>query len=305
LFTDFHERYLAGNCDGIGEIYNQLVISDEEKEAQALYEYTGCQHMLSAQSSIQSRDFYQAFTDYLTVQREYFGTTLATMSADRITELISDPEPIVADANFCRNLDDFDVAEAPENLQTFVSENWISCAETLRDAGTGLGECTGCSPEQASAIHYSELITYIESNAALYPVDDEAVIDTLLADVMARQAEAVGAGEISLPPGRSIGGTNAVLVIQNAAPQALRIALTGGGASTVESIPVCEDCRTYNGAGPEECPDSDIVSTIELPAGSYSVIVNTTGGGIVTPYVGTWDLEAGTEYFQCFFIVSQ
>jgi hypothetical protein len=196
------------------------------------------------------------------------------------------------------------VSEAPPALRSFAAENWFSCAETLRDAGAGLGVCTDCSESQRAAIHYGELINYIETYAAKYPLAaQEAEMDTLMADVMTRQADAAGAGEISRPEGRSVGGDEAILIIQNAAPQAIRIALTGAGSSTVENIPECADCPTYTGVGPATCPDSDETATLRVPAGSYSVIVNASGGGTVTPFIGTWDLEAGVEYFQCFFIV--
>jgi hypothetical protein len=307
LFDDFHAKYLAGDCAGIDEVYEQLSIVDEAKEKQVQYEYTGCQMLNAAQSDAQGGDYYMAFINYMSLIRDYADTTLATMSGEQITALTSDPAPITADVDFCSNLNVFELPDTPQDLQDFVAENWFSCAETLRDADSGLGSCEGCSASDQAAVHYSELIGYIETYAEQYPLaGQEGAIDDLMVDVMTRQAEVVGAGEISLPPGRSFGGSDAVLIIQNAAPLALRVALTSGetSSSTVESVAVCEDCVEYTGSGPAECPESEFISTIRVPAGTYSVIVNTTGGGVVTPYVGTWDLEAGTEYFQCFFIVS-
>lgn len=151
--------------------------------------------------------------------------------------------------------------------------------------------------EQASRLFTDFLQSYPEHELA-----GEA--ESGLANATVELANAANAPQISQPeaiPGSTVGV--ATISIQNASPEGIRMTFVGT-ETRIEQLDACENCTTYSGDGPEECPSEGTSATYTLQPGEYQVVVESIGE-FVTPYRGTWDLQGGFEYPQCFFIVTQ
>ena len=112
----------------------------------------------------------------------------------------------------------------------------------------------------------------------------------------------------ALPPPVATGytGTGSVSVtIYNDSRHQLRVLLDGPTTETY-TLEACDSCTDYS--GPRigyigACSDRPALS-ITLPAGSYEVVAKTTESSGVNPFYGTWNLDAGSVYESCFYIVS-
>lgn len=129
-------------------------------------------------------------------------------------------------------------------------------------------------------------------------------IESAWAKTIVEEAEENNAG--ALPPPNQSGvvvGENAVAIIQNDSPEKLRIVFSGPESRVVE-LAACATCQNYKTTGPEFCPERGPVGKYTLLPGSYNVVVQSISDGDVNPWRGNWDLTRGSEYYNCFFIVS-
>jgi tetratricopeptide (TPR) repeat protein len=129
-------------------------------------------------------------------------------------------------------------------------------------------------------------------------------VKAALARALVEAAEASGAGEIA-PPERSgsTGDASAMVIIQNDSPEQLRLVFSGPEAQ-IEELEACAACERYSLVGPAFCPEKGPIGRYTLQPGDYDVLVETIGGGEVTPFTGKWQLSEGSEYYSCFFIVT-
>jgi hypothetical protein len=110
-----------------------------------------------------------------------------------------------------------------------------------------------------------------------------------------------------LPPPQEVGhisaGGKAVVTTSNDTPYTLTLEFNGPTNQTL-TIARCDSCHVYSLIGPLlGCPSGRPEETVNLPAGTYTVTAHVDDPSIV-PFVGDWTLEADTEYFQCFYIVT-
>lgn len=148
--------------------------------------------------------------------------------------------------------------------------------------------------EQASTLYTRFIENYPDHELA---VDAEAG----LAEAIVQVANSSNAPEISRPEGQAVGGTVASVSIQNSSPERMRLTFVGPEIQ-VYQLEACTNCITYTGTGPAACPEEGPQGYYELPPGTYQVVVESIGE-YVTPYRGTWELESGFDYPQCFYIV--
>jgi hypothetical protein len=94
----------------------------------------------------------------------------------------------------------------------------------------------------------------------------------------------------------------ATVIIQNDSPEALSMVFSGPD-TRVEDLDRCEECESFTDAEPDACPEIGPVAKYELTPGAYEVVVKASSDGSVTPFRGTWTLEAGQEYSSCFYLV--
>src|SRR6185503_12433993 len=117
------------------------------------------------------------------------------------------------------------------------------------------------------------------------------------------EAEAGGAGELAPPPGSAGGAADKATVrIVNDAPDPINIVFSGVDVR-VEDIPPCPECERLT-EDPAECPNQGPLVEYEITPGTYTVVVKSGANILTTPFRGTWELEAGTIYEHCFYIVA-
>ena len=102
--------------------------------------------------------------------------------------------------------------------------------------------------------------------------------------------------------GVSAGGEAEVTIV-NDTPHVLTV-LVGSPSATTITIEACPNCRHYSGTGPTSCQEEGRPKvTVRLKPGSSQVVAEVNDCS-VTPFLGTWNLNADTGYFNCFFIVT-
>ncbi len=188
----------------------------------------------------------------------------------------------------CQNVDVLERNEVFERLVGFRFQLLYTCGVQAEEDG---------DYETAIGLYETLLDKY-----ELHPQVEE--IEERLAQALFDQAQAAGAGEIA-PPASSgyVSGSLAVVVIQNDSPESLRIIFTGP-ETRIETLPACSTCENYFGVGPLYCPEKGPIGTYELEPGTYSILVEASSDSGTTPFTGTWTLEGGKEYYNCFFIVT-
>ncbi len=133
---------------------------------------------------------------------------------------------------------------------------------------------------------------------------NKGVVEEKYAEMLIDNAKKENTGTLSLPPvsGKTASGKSEIRVT-NATDQSIRIVLKGPD-TVIKEMEKCTWCTDYNNIGPATCPSTDSETTISLKPGHYDVYVATTKGESVTPYTGTWDLQDGDVYSDCYFIVT-
>jgi tetratricopeptide (TPR) repeat protein len=128
-------------------------------------------------------------------------------------------------------------------------------------------------------------------------------IQTAIARLEIKIARQSGAGTIAQPTasGKAPVGTS-LYKIRNDSPDRLQLFLNGT-QTLIEEIPACESCRTYT-QDPVQCPDIGPMHSFTLRPGKYDVLVKSVSSAKDTPFQGTWILESGQAYSECYFIVT-
>lgn len=171
-----------------------------------------------------------------------------------------------------------------------VPEFLFYCGKTYQ----GIGE-----RENALDYYYTLLGGFPE-----HPLAEDAIGP--IAEIEIALAEAGGAGSISQPQrsGSAPAGV-AVYEVQNASLERLEIFMTGP-ESIIEEIPPCPSCREVPAGGEEyfECPAYGPTRRLTLDPGRYTVLVKSISDEAITPYRGSWTFQSGSEYSECYFVVT-
>ncbi len=152
--------------------------------------------------------------------------------------------------------------------------------------------------------HPSDAVKLFQRFVTSYPADPRAADARAgLARSLIARAKSGNGGTLPDPSvaGAAPSGTVRV-TIENASPDHLRIVLNGA-ETRIEAVDACGQCKVYSVIGPLSCPSGLPSSTLELTPGVYDVLVESTDGSSVTPFVGSWDLRSATAYRSCFSIV--
>jgi tetratricopeptide (TPR) repeat protein len=125
----------------------------------------------------------------------------------------------------------------------------------------------------------------------------------LWADAEVNAAAGTPAG-LAPPPVASGRGPAGVVTIEiiNDSPESLELFFSGPSSDVIVLGP-CASCPKYQTFGPLTCPARGPRTVLTLRPGTYRVHVRSRDGLRVTPYNGTWTLESGTRYSECYYIV--
>lgn len=281
----------SGDCSTAIARFDEVIgntFATDETEATATSNRQVCQRYLDLVAQQEAGDLGGAAVGYADLILENSSNGLVSTVEQQARTVFTAAPSQVANAAVCGRLD------------SFVERNWISDLDNnlptyYRQCGqifSGTGDYT-----QAVAM-YQRFVTGYPNHPAI----DE--VETLLAQASVAEAQQAGAGTIAPP--QSIGGTGsgpAVVVIQNDSRETISLVFSGPEAR-FETLEPCADCIDYTIA-PEFCPEQGPIGTYEIPAGTYQVVVKSISDEGVTPFVGTWDLGAGEEYYSCFFLITE
>lgn len=113
-------------------------------------------------------------------------------------------------------------------------------------------------------------------------------------------------GASELPPPAPTGGSGtaaAEIVLYNDTPDELRVVVSGPESRIVE-IPASPTSSYYSMVGPAACRTDVPSVALELTAGTFDVLVETTTADDVDDFLGSWVLDASASYESCFFVVT-
>ena len=137
-----------------------------------------------------------------------------------------------------------------------------------------------------------------------HPLQD--TVKQAYAEALVQDGKAQGGGTIA-PPGQ-IGQTSdgsTMVTIRNDSNEAIRIVFSGP-TPRVEELPPCKNCEEYTPSNlPDRCPGKGTQASYTVESGTYQVMVKSIGTRRVKPFTGSWNLEGGSEYGQCFYIVRE
>jgi hypothetical protein len=290
-----HAAYLAGHCaSAVGPLRSvageDSSSSDSDTEHKARAELQECEALLAADdlgTQGAAADAVLAYRDFII---KYPRSALMGPALASGQELIVRKPENVASVELCDGLEGLEAQE-------FIA----SPAETL----PALLYACGQTYEADGAIE-DALAAYARFRAEFADHGLAGDVETAYARTILADADRSGAG--SLPPpidSGTAGGTagQATIVIQNDSPDILAMVFSGPDVR-VEEVEACAECQKYFGTGPAGCPELGPIAEYIVAPGTYDVVVRSGSGNDVTPFRGTWTLEAGQVYDSCFYIVT-
>jgi len=150
--------------------------------------------------------------------------------------------------------------------------------------------------ENAIAMYYIVRTDYPEHHLSSAATEGQARVEIEI-------AIAGAAGPID-PPRKS--GTapigTSVYVVQNDSPEQMQLILRGPEV-IIEEIPECSVCTKLT-REPDECPNKGPITRITLKPGRYEVVVKSVRDDGVIPYHDSWNFQSGTEYADCYYILT-
>lgn len=219
--------------------------------------------------------------------------TLAELQIAFLSRLPEHADALVVEAALvgndaaCERLDEVRNDPAIARRADFIPNIMFTCAQSAEYV-----------EDYATAIElYQWFVDHGPADARLVTARDG------LARCLIARAQQSGAGE--LPPPTATGGSGssiASVVIYNDSPEELRIVLSGP-ESRIEIMPASPTSSEYDLVGPLSCRTDVPMLELDVPAGDYQVLVESTSGGI-SPFTGTWNFTSGDAYSSCFFIVT-
>lgn len=291
-----HAAYLQADCPAAVPLFDLAIngggFGGENGDAAkaAVTEKAECAAWQKALEAHHSSDFEAALAGYAALVETYPQTPLLPVVQSQMESLFRESASLARQANpeLCRQ---FQTLRAQELVPAKAGE--------LPPLLWACGQIFEENDDPASAVElYAQLLNDYPDHA----LAQESM--PALARATVAQAKAAGAGNIPAP--QSVGGTGsgpAVVVVQNASPEKISLVFNGPEAR-LEELAACADCFKYSGDGPAACPEQGAVGVYELPAGDYTVVVNSSSDKGVIPFIGEWQLGQGEEYRSCFFLVT-
>ena len=291
-----HTAYLVGDCgNAIGPLSKAASGDPGSKDSdvvpKAEAELEECEALMAVDDLAASGDAGGAVLGYRAFIGEYPDSLLIDTAMSSAQALLADSPETAATIDVCDEIDGLAeggfIASPEDSLPPLL----YACGQTY-EAGNDLA---------------AALASYLRFRTE-YPDHELAdAVDVAYARAAVAEADQVGAPELPPPvEAGTAGGTagQATIVIQNDSPDSLAMVFSGPDVR-VEDLERCPGCQKYPAPGPSECPGLGPVAEYVVAPGSYDVVVKSGTGAAVTPFRGTWELEAGRVYESCFYIVTR
>lgn len=290
-----HEAYRRVDCTVASNYFDRVIngwriVDFGGLATRAQQEKSECLAFKPVLEQEQKGNLGQALVAYNGFLSDYKADSeLVDAARDRVKSLFAKNKPEkLATKSLCDNLKRLQPDLIPES-ETTLPPLHFACGETY----TNLKDYN-----KAAVIYESFLDTYPDH--ALAPQAKTAWAKTLVA-----QAKQEGAGNLPAPQRTgSTGGGPPVVTIRNDSPEPMRIVFSGP-EGRIEELEACPTCQKYVGQGPKSCPNQGPVGNYTLKAGEYDVVVKSRGDKLVRPFKGTWSMNTGWTYTNCFYIVTR
>jgi hypothetical protein len=290
-FDDGMAALSAGDCATAVPLFDEVVGStwsvDEDKSAAANGKKL-CQRYTDLVAIEEGGDLAGALIGYDDLLQDTSSRPLVDTITNRAKALFNNEPARLTNTAVCQRLD------------TFLERSWIADTENKLPL-----YYQGCGDAFTETAAYGDAIKMYERFAVAYPTHPAfAEVEAALAKATVAEARQAGAGEISAP--QSVGGDGsgaAVVVIQNDSAEEMSLVFSGPEAR-FETLAPCATCQSFT-ADPVSCPEEGPIGTYELAPGTYEVVVKSISDAGVGPFVGTWELAPGEEYYSCFFVVTE
>ena len=291
-YDEGHAAYLEGNCaDAVGPL-EEAADDDTDRDlaATARAELEECEQLLAADALDTQGSQGDAVLSYSAFVTNHADSPIANLAIERGAALIGgEPPDRLASVELCGALESLEAQRFVEAPADDLPPLLLACALLLQEEG-----------DLAAALVALDRVRSSFPDHEVGPAVEEAFVDIALAE-----AEASGAGELEQPaPAGPAGDPSGptVVLIENASGEPLTIVFSGP-EQRVEEVAPCSECDGVSGEA--ACGATGPEVRVELPPGTYDVLVRAASGADVIPFRGTWALDAGFEYDQCFFIVRQ
>ena len=265
----------------IADIGGYAALSQQEKSE--------CLDFKPALNQEQAGNASQAIVAYKNfINNHNTDTFLVKAARDRVKSLFEKNQPgQLATPELCDNLSQLQTNLIPQP-DTNLPPLYFACAEkytSLRD--------------------YNKATPMYESFLDQYPNHSLASqVKAAWAKSLVAQANDEGAGSLPAPElSGSTDGGPPVVTIQNDSPEPMRIVFSGP-EGRIEELEECSSCQKYVGKGPESCPNQGPVGRYTLQPGEYDVVVKSTANKRVKPFKGSWTMNSGSTYSNCFYIIT-
>lgn len=293
-YNQGNEAYRQVNCPVASDYYQRVIdgwriIDFGELAARAEQEKSECVAFKPILDQEQKGSLGEAVVGYNSFISNYPPDSyLVKVARDRTNRIFTQNQPAkLAVTQLCDNLTQLK-PDLMEDRQTKFPPLHFACGNTYT---------TLKNYNQASAMYESFLDEYPN-----HPLTSQ--VKTAWAKTLVAQAQAEGAGSLPAPQQSGGGGGGLpVVTIQNDSPEPMRIVFSGP-EGRIEELEACTNCQKYVGQAPESCPKLGPVGTYTLKPGSYDVVVKSRANRLVRPFKGTWSMNQGWTYNNCFYLVT-
>lgn len=289
-----HAAYLAADCAAaVGPLRSvageDSSSGDSDTELKARAELQECEALLAADAIGTQGNAAEAVLAYREFITKYPRSPLVGTALAGGQELISTAPESVASVELCDALDGLEAEEFIASPADSLPALLYACGQVY----------------EAERAFADALAAYGRFRAEYADHDLADDVETAYARAILEDADEGGAGELPSPDQGRPGGVPdlATIVIQNDAPDILAMVFSGPDVR-VEEVEACAECQKYLSPGPPACPELGPVAEYVVEPGTYDVVVRSGSGSDVTPFRGTWILEAGLIYDSCFYIVT-
>jgi tetratricopeptide (TPR) repeat protein len=289
-----HEAYRRVDCTAATNYFDRVIngwrlVDIGGLAARAEQEKSECLAFKPALDQQQKGNLGKAVVAYNTfISSHKPDSYLVNAARDRAQSIVEKNKPEqLATREFCNNLKQFQPGLIPQR-DTQLPPLYFACGETYTNLK---------NYDRASVMYESFLNEYPQ-----HPLASQ--VKAGWAKTLVAQAKAQGAGKLPAPQrSGSTGGGSPVVMIRNDSPEPMRIVFSGP-EGRIEELEACSTCQRYVGQPPQSCPNQGPVGKYTLKPGEYDVVVKSTGNRFVRPFKGTWTMNSGSNYSNCFYIVT-
>lgn len=286
-YDEGHKAYLAADCaSAVGPLRDAAEGDwDDDLAAKAQAELQECETLLAAGDMTRGEPgaALLAFSEFLT---KYPSSPMVPAALAGGQLVSQGPPDGVATATVCAELDRLEGQGLLSPPDDVLPPLLRTCGRTFETAG-----------------NFASALAMLDRFRREYP-NHELVgeVDADFVRVTLAEADATGSGELQNPESIGPSGEAGDLVsveIHNDSSEEMTIVFRGPEVR-VETLPACTECDVVRVEA--TCSEAAPIGRYVLDPGDYDVLVKASSGSNVQPYRGTWTLEPGQGYADCFYI---